>query len=94
MGDPVRIEGETAVKSNVPVAEAINDGAVLPERVEEALSSASTATATASKTETSDPAPAGIPTPPDQGRPPAFRSARLRLAPQNAGATTLNWPTF
>jgi putative transposase len=37
MGDPVKIEGGTAVKCNVPVAEAINDGTVLPERVQEAL---------------------------------------------------------
>jgi hypothetical protein len=37
MGDPVKIEGGTAVKCNVPVAEAINDEAVLPERVQEAL---------------------------------------------------------
>src|SRR5881392_805606 len=36
-GDPVKIEGGTAVKCNVPVAEAINDEAVLPERVQEAL---------------------------------------------------------
>jgi putative transposase len=36
-GDPVKIEGGTAVKSNVPVAEAINDETVLPERVREAL---------------------------------------------------------
>jgi len=33
MGDPVKIEGGTAVKSNVPVAEAINDETVLPDRV-------------------------------------------------------------
>jgi putative transposase len=37
MGDPVKIEGGTAVKCNVPVAEAINDEAVLPERVQQAL---------------------------------------------------------
>ena len=36
-GDPVKIEGGTAVKCNVPVAEAINDEGVLPERVQEAL---------------------------------------------------------
>jgi putative transposase len=37
MGDPVKIEGGTAVKCNVPVAEATQDEAVLPERVQEAL---------------------------------------------------------
>ena len=37
MGDPVKIEGGTAVKCNVPVAEAIKDETVLPERVQEAL---------------------------------------------------------
>jgi putative transposase len=37
MGDPVKIEGGTAVKSNVPVAEATLDEAVLPERVQQAL---------------------------------------------------------
>jgi putative transposase len=37
MGDPDKIEGGTAVECNVPVAEAINDQAVLPERVQEAL---------------------------------------------------------
>jgi hypothetical protein len=37
MGDPVKIEGGTAVKCNVPVAEAAPDEAVLPERVREAL---------------------------------------------------------
>ena len=37
MGDPVKIKGGTAVKCNVPVAEAINEEAVLPERVQEAL---------------------------------------------------------
>src|SRR5690349_12109052 len=37
MGDPVKIEGGTAVKCNVPVAEANQDEAVLPERVQEAL---------------------------------------------------------
>jgi putative transposase len=37
MGDPVKIEGGTAVKCNVSVAEAINEEAVLPERVQEAL---------------------------------------------------------
>src|SRR5438105_4246816 len=37
MGDPVKIEGGTAVKCNVPVAEAITEEAVLPERVREAL---------------------------------------------------------
>jgi putative transposase len=36
-GDPAKIEGGTAVKCNVPVAEAISDEAVLPERVQEAL---------------------------------------------------------
>jgi putative transposase len=36
-GDPAKIEGGTAVKCNVPVAEAIIDEAVLPERVQEAL---------------------------------------------------------
>jgi hypothetical protein len=36
-GDPPKIEGGTAVKCNVPVAEAINDEAALPERVQEAL---------------------------------------------------------
>jgi hypothetical protein len=36
-GDPAKIEGGTAVKSNVPVAEATRDEAVLPERVQEAL---------------------------------------------------------
>jgi putative transposase len=36
-GDPPKIEGGTAVKCKVPVAEAINDEAVLPERVQEAL---------------------------------------------------------
>jgi putative transposase len=35
--DPVKIEGGTAVKCNVPLAEAINDGGVLPGRVQEAL---------------------------------------------------------
>ena len=37
MGDPVKIEGGTAVVCNVPVAEAISDEGVLPERVQEAL---------------------------------------------------------
>ena len=37
MGDPVKIEGGTAVVCNVPVAEAINDEGVLPERVQEAF---------------------------------------------------------
>src|SRR5580704_3740167 len=37
MGDPVKIEGGTAVKCNVPVAEAIDDETVLPEQVQEAL---------------------------------------------------------
>jgi putative transposase len=37
MGDPPRSKGGTAVSSNVPVAEAINDETVLPERVQEAL---------------------------------------------------------
>jgi transposase-like protein len=37
MGDPPRSEGGTAVSSNVPVAEATSDEAVLPERVQEAL---------------------------------------------------------
>ena len=36
-GDPPRSEGGTAAKCNVPVAEAINGEAVLPERVQEAL---------------------------------------------------------
>jgi len=36
-GDPARSKGGTAVKCNVPVAEAISDEAVLPERVQEAL---------------------------------------------------------
>jgi len=35
--DPVKIEGGTAVKCNVPVVEAINDEGVLPERVQEVL---------------------------------------------------------
>ena len=33
MGDPVKIEGGTTVMCNVPVAEATQDEAVLPERV-------------------------------------------------------------
>lgn len=37
MGDHVKIEGGTAVSSNVPVAEATHDEAVLPERVQDAL---------------------------------------------------------
>jgi putative transposase len=37
VGDPVKIEGGTAVKCNVPVAEAITEEAVLPERVQDAL---------------------------------------------------------
>jgi hypothetical protein len=37
MGDPVKIEGGTAVKCNVPVAEAAPDEAVLRERVQVAL---------------------------------------------------------
>src|SRR5207248_11421254 len=36
-GDPVKIEGGTAVKCNVQVAEAIQDEGVLPQRVQEAL---------------------------------------------------------
>jgi putative transposase len=36
-GDPAKIEGGTAVKCNVPVAEAVIDEAVLPERVQEVL---------------------------------------------------------
>jgi putative transposase len=36
-GDPAKIEGGTAVKCNVPVAEATLDEMVLPERVQEAL---------------------------------------------------------
>jgi hypothetical protein len=36
-GDPTKIEGGTAVKCNVPVAQATSDEAVLPERVQEAL---------------------------------------------------------
>jgi putative transposase len=36
-GDPAKIEGGTAAKCNVPVAEATQDEAVLPERVREAL---------------------------------------------------------
>jgi putative transposase len=36
-GDPTKIEGGTAVSSNVPVAEATTQQAVLPERVQEAL---------------------------------------------------------
>jgi transposase-like protein len=36
-GDPTKIEGGTAVGSNVPVAQATSDEAVLPERVQEAL---------------------------------------------------------
>jgi putative transposase len=36
-GDPIKIEGGTAVKSNVPVARATNDEVVLPQRVQEAL---------------------------------------------------------
>jgi putative transposase len=36
-GDPAKIEGGTAVKCNVPVAEATQDESVLPERVQEAL---------------------------------------------------------
>jgi hypothetical protein len=36
-GDPAKIEGGTAVKCNVPVAQATSDEAVLPERVQEAL---------------------------------------------------------
>jgi putative transposase len=36
-GDPAKIEGGTAVKCNVPVAEATHDEVVLPERVQEAL---------------------------------------------------------
>jgi transposase-like protein len=37
MGDPPRSKGGTAVSSNVPVAQATSDEAVLPERVQEAL---------------------------------------------------------
>jgi hypothetical protein len=37
MGDQSKIEGGTAVKETVPVAEATNDEAALPERVQEAL---------------------------------------------------------
>jgi hypothetical protein len=37
MGDQSKIEGGTAVKETVPVAQATNDEAVLPERVQEAL---------------------------------------------------------
>jgi hypothetical protein len=36
-GDPIKIEGGTALKSNVPVARATNDEVVLPQRVQEAL---------------------------------------------------------
>jgi hypothetical protein len=36
-GDPAKIEGGTAVKETVPVAQATHDEAVLPERVQEAL---------------------------------------------------------
>jgi transposase-like protein len=36
-GDPAKIEGGTAVKETVPVAQATMDEAVLPERVQEAL---------------------------------------------------------
>jgi putative transposase len=37
MGDPAKIEGGTAVKETVPVAQATDDEVVLPERVQEAL---------------------------------------------------------
>ena len=37
MSDPDKIEGRTAVSSNVPVAQATMQEAVLPERVQEAL---------------------------------------------------------
>jgi hypothetical protein len=37
VGDPVKIEGGTVVSCNVPVAEATQGEAVLPERVQEAL---------------------------------------------------------
>src|SRR5437667_6691271 len=37
MGDQPKIEGGTAVKETVPVAQATRDEAVLPERVQEAL---------------------------------------------------------
>jgi hypothetical protein len=37
VGDRDKIEGGTAVKCNVPVAEAINDEAVLPEGVQDVL---------------------------------------------------------
>jgi putative transposase len=37
MGDRARSKGGTAVRNNVPVAEATSDEAVLPERVQEAL---------------------------------------------------------
>jgi hypothetical protein len=33
-GDPAKIEGGTAVKETVPVAQATSDDAVLPERVQ------------------------------------------------------------
>jgi hypothetical protein len=36
-GDPAKIEGGTAVRCNVPVAEATQVESVLPERVQEAL---------------------------------------------------------
>jgi putative transposase len=36
-GDPIKIEGGTAVMSNVPVAQATSDETVLPQRVQEAL---------------------------------------------------------
>jgi transposase-like protein len=36
-GDPAKIEGGTAVSSNVPLAQATSDEVVLPERVQEAL---------------------------------------------------------
>jgi len=37
VGDPSKIKGGTAVKSNVPLAQASMDEVVLPERVKEAL---------------------------------------------------------
>ena len=37
ISDPDKIEGGTAVSSNVPVAQATMQEAVLPERVQEAL---------------------------------------------------------
>jgi hypothetical protein len=37
VGDPSKIEGGTAVKSNVALAQASSEETVLPERVQEAL---------------------------------------------------------